>query len=149
MVPVGVSNATVAKPTDGSFKHYEEAKIQPSSNRPVNSISKGWGCELKVLCERIKHLPTMGSGKDMLKAYENSIPKANHYAGKNFTTQIGSLDCRLRHYLARLYRKTLCYSKLKTMLEVSSKLLIPKLNNPLVSTPFSRFKKYLFKNYNK
>ena len=45
MAPVGVSNATVAKPADGSFKHYDESKIQPSSNRPVNSISKGWGCE--------------------------------------------------------------------------------------------------------
>ena len=30
---------------EGSFKQYDEAKIQPSSNRPVNSISKGWGCE--------------------------------------------------------------------------------------------------------
>ena len=45
MAPVGVSNATVAKPADGSFKNYDEAKIQPSGNRPVNSISKGWGCE--------------------------------------------------------------------------------------------------------
>ena len=40
-----VSNATVAKPADGSFKHYDEAKIYSSSNRPVSSISKGWGCE--------------------------------------------------------------------------------------------------------
>jgi hypothetical protein len=31
MAPVGVSNATVAKPADGSFKHYDEAKIQPST----------------------------------------------------------------------------------------------------------------------
>ena len=29
MAPVGVSNATVAKPADGSFKQYDEAKIQP------------------------------------------------------------------------------------------------------------------------
>ena len=36
---------------------------------------------------------------------------------------IESLDCRLMHYLARLHRKTLCYSKSKTMLEVSLKLL--------------------------
>ena len=27
------------------FQRYDEAKIQPSSNRPVSSISKGWGCE--------------------------------------------------------------------------------------------------------
>ncbi|MEC7221784.1 MAG: IS1 family transposase, partial [SAR324 cluster bacterium] len=50
--------------------------------------------------------------------------------GKTFTTQIESLSCRLRHYLARLHRKTLCYSKSKTMLEVSLRLLIHKLNNP-------------------
>ena len=207
MAPVGVSNATVAKPADGSFKHYDEAKIQPSSNRPVSSISKGWGCERsaefsasitrrslagwsklpshsqqahhrpksapssksmnsarsslkksqcwlwlavdsifgkvlgfacgrrtiktgKVLWQQIKHLPTMGYGTDMLKSYENFIPHAKHYAAKTFTTQIESLNCRLRHYLARLHRKTLCYSKSKTMLEVSLKLLIHKLNNP-------------------
>ena len=40
-----VSNATVAKPADKSFKHYDAAKIQSSSNRPVSSISKGWSCE--------------------------------------------------------------------------------------------------------
>ena len=43
-----VFNATFAKPADGSFKRYDKAKIQPSSNRPVNSISKGWGCELSA-----------------------------------------------------------------------------------------------------
>ena len=45
MAPAGVPNATVAKPADGSFKQYDEAKIQPSSNRPVSSISKGWEYE--------------------------------------------------------------------------------------------------------
>ena len=77
----------------------------------------------KVLWQQIKHLPTIGYGTDMLKAYENFIPHAKHYAGKTFTTQIESLNCRLRHYLARLHRKTLCYSKSKTILEVSFKLL--------------------------
>jgi hypothetical protein len=48
MAPVGVSNANVAKPADESFKHSGVAKIQPSSNRPVNSISKGWECEPSV-----------------------------------------------------------------------------------------------------
>ncbi len=207
MASVGVSNATVAKPDDGSFKHYDEAKIQPSSSRPVSSISKGWGCEQsagfsgsitrrslvgwsklpkhsqqahqrpkpapssksmnsavlllkkskswiwlavdsifgkvlgfacgrrtiktgKIFWQQIKHLPTMGYGTDMLKSYENFIPHAKHCAGKTFTTQIESLHCRLRHYLARLHRKTLCYSKSKRMLEVSLKRLIHKLNNP-------------------
>ena len=54
----------------------------------------------KVFWQQIKHLPTMGSGTDMLKSYENFIPHAKHYPGKTFTTQIESLNCRLRHYLA-------------------------------------------------
>ena len=48
MAPAVVSNATVAKLADESFRRSNVAKIQPSSNRPVNSISKGWGCELSV-----------------------------------------------------------------------------------------------------
>ena len=84
----------------------------------------------KVLWQQIKHRLTKADGTDILKAYENFIPHAKHYASKTFTTQIESLNCRLRHYLARLHRKTLCYSKSKTMLEVSLKLLIHKLNNP-------------------
>ena len=67
----------------------------------------------KVLWQQIKHLPTMGYGPDMLKSYENFIPHTKHYAGKTFTTQIESLNCLLRHYLARLHRKTLYYSKSK------------------------------------
>ena len=45
LAPAVVPTATVAKSADRFFKRYDEAKIQPSSNRPVNSISKGWGCE--------------------------------------------------------------------------------------------------------
>ena len=94
----------------------------------------------KILWRQIKHLPTMGYGTDMLKSYENFIPHAKHYASKTFTTQIESLNCRLRHYLARLHRKTLCYRKSKTKLVVSLKLLIHKITThkhqlPLSSTP--------------
>ncbi|MDG2197890.1 MAG: IS1 family transposase, partial [SAR324 cluster bacterium] len=34
-----------------------------------------------------------------------------------------------RHYLARLHRRKLCYSKSKRMLEISLKLLSHKINN--------------------
>ena len=77
---------------------------------------------------QIKHLTTMGYDTDMLKSHDDFIPHAKHYAGKTFTTQLESLNCRLRHYLARLHRKTLCYSKSNTILEFSFKLLINKLN---------------------
>tara|TARA_E500000075_G_C6981221_1_gene316779 strand:- start:1512 stop:1751 length:240 start_codon:yes stop_codon:yes gene_type:complete len=75
----------------------------------------------------------MGYGTDFLKAYENLTPQAKHYSGKTFTTQIESLNCRIRHYFARHHRKTLCYSKSETMFEVSLKLLIQKIKK-LLST---------------
>ncbi|MBT6728945.1 MAG: IS1 family transposase [Deltaproteobacteria bacterium] len=84
----------------------------------------------RVLIKQIKHLPKMDNGTDCLKAYKNFIPNTKHNVRKPFKTQIESLNCRLPYYLARLHRKTLCYSKSKTMLEVSLKLLIHKLNNP-------------------
>ncbi|WP_293111866.1 IS1 family transposase [Moorena sp. SIO4G3] len=37
---------------------------------------------------------------------------------------IESENTRLRHYLARLHRKTLCYSKSEEMLQLSIRLLI-------------------------
>ena len=83
----------------------------------------------KVLWQQIKRLSTMGYGTDMLKPYETFIPQTKYQAGKTFTTQIESLNCRLRHYLARLHRKTLCYRNSKTKLVVSLKLLIHPLNN--------------------
>ncbi|MEK9703133.1 MAG: IS1 family transposase [Deltaproteobacteria bacterium] len=71
-----------------------------------------------------------GYGTDFLKTFEQLIPKTLHHQGKTFTTQIESLNCQLRHYLARLHRRTLCYSKSKRMLEISLKLLIHKPNSP-------------------
>jgi IS1 family transposase len=79
---------------------------------------------------QIEQLLTMCYERGLLKSYENFIPHAEHYAGKTFTTQIQSLNCLLRLFLARLQPKTFGYSKPKSMLEVSLKLLIHKLPNP-------------------
>mgnify|MGYP006430635013 CR=1 FL=1 len=62
----------------------------------------------RELFKQWKGLPTMGYGTDFLKTYEHLIPTALHPQGKTFTTQIESLNCRLRYYLARLHRRTLC-----------------------------------------
>ncbi len=154
VAPAVVFNATVAKPAEGSSNRYEEAKNPALKQKycqlylvylegmGLRAIGRYLGIHYKTVTRslvqaaqalpwhQIKHLLTMGYGTDRLKAYENFIPHAKHYASKTFTTQIESLNCRLRHYLARLHRKTLCYGKSKTMLEVSLKLLIHKLNNP-------------------
>ena len=52
------------------------------------------------LFKQLKGLPTMGFGTDFLKTYEQLIPTALHHQGKTFTTQIESLNCSFRHYLA-------------------------------------------------
>lgn len=43
---------------------------------------------------------------------------------KTYMTRVENENTRLRHYLARLHRKTLCYSKSEQMLEASIKLLL-------------------------
>ena len=83
----------------------------------------------RELFKQFRDLPTMGYGTDFLKTYEHLIPAALHHQGKTFTTQIESLNCRLRHYLARLHRRTLCYSKSKRILQISLKLIIHKQNS--------------------
>lgn len=43
-------------------------------------------------------------------------------------TRVEGENTRLRHYLARLKRKTLCYSKCENMLRLSIKLLLHYLH---------------------
>lgn len=49
-----------------------------------------------------------------------------HHVTKSETCLVESWNCRLRHYLARLHRKTLCYSKSLKALENAVLLLIYK-----------------------
>ncbi|NJR70581.1 MAG: IS1 family transposase, partial [Synechococcales cyanobacterium CRU_2_2] len=42
---------------------------------------------------------------------------------KTYMTRVEGENTRLRHYLARLHRKTLCYSKSLKMLQHSIRLL--------------------------
>jgi insertion element IS1 protein InsB len=56
--------------------------------------------------------------------YPMFIPQGDHIVSKTYMTRIEGENCRLRHYLARLHRKTLCYSKSVDMLRYSIKLLL-------------------------
>jgi len=49
-----------------------------------------------------------------------------HHVTKAETSLVESWNCRLRHYLARLKRKTLCYSKSIEMLRMSILMLLNK-----------------------
>lgn len=61
---------------------------------------------------------------DGYKVYPQFIPEGDQIVSKTYMTRVEGENCRLRHYLARLHRKTLCYSKTIEMLENSLKLLI-------------------------
>ena len=61
---------------------------------------------------------------DGLKVYPNYIPDGDQIVCKTYMTRVEGENTRLRHYLARLHRKTLCYSKSVEMLKNSIRLLI-------------------------
>ena len=54
---------------------------------------------------------------------------------KTYMTRIEGENTRLRHYLARLHRKTLCYSKSKEMLKASVRLLLHHLKYWTIPLP--------------
>ncbi len=61
---------------------------------------------------------------DGYKVYQRFIDDADHIVAKTYMTRVEGENTRLRHYLARLHRKTLCYSKSVDMLKCSIRLLL-------------------------
>jgi IS1 family transposase len=57
-----------------------------------------------------------------------SFPTATRLSATTYMIRVIGANTRLRHYLARLHRKTLCYSKSVEMLKHSLRLLIYYLN---------------------
>ena len=52
------------------------------------------------------------------------IEEGDQIVSKTYMTRVEGENSRLRHYLARLHRKTLCYSKSIEMLKCSLRLLL-------------------------
>lgn len=83
----------------------------------------------KKLYQEIKDIPTNQYCTDYWKPYSNFLPPPKHTQSKKETYTIEGFNSLFRHYLARLKRKTKCYSKSKYMLDISINLLIQeKLN---------------------
>ena len=61
---------------------------------------------------------------DGWKVYPMYIELEDHLVSKTYMTRVEGENTRLRHYLARLHRKTLCYSKSLEMLKHSIRLLL-------------------------
>ena len=67
--------------------------------------------------------------------YPGFIPDGDQIVSKTYMTRVEGENTRLRHYLARLHRKTLCYSKSVDMLKYSIRLLIHYLKFGEVPIP--------------
>ena len=67
--------------------------------------------------------------------YPGFIPDGDQIVSKTYMTRVEGENTRLRHYLARLHRKTLCYSKSVEMLKYSIRLLIHYLKFGEVPIP--------------
>ena len=72
---------------------------------------------------------------DGWSVYPGFIPQGDQIVSKTYMTPVEGENTRLRHYLARLHRKTLCYSKSLDMLAHSIRLLIHYLKFRDVPVP--------------
>ncbi len=83
------------------------------------------------LWDNIKELATGVVCADYWKAYNEFVPEAQLVQTKAETYTVEGYNSLFRHFLARLRRKTKCYTKAKYMLIHSIKLLMFKWNNDL------------------
>ena len=71
---------------------------------------------------------------DGWKVYPMYIKSEDHLISKTYMTRVEGENTRLRHYLARLHRKTLCYSKSLAFLQYSIRLLLHYLRFDTIPT---------------
>ncbi|MBI3658306.1 MAG: IS1 family transposase [Acidobacteria bacterium] len=83
------------------------------------------------LWERIKDKIDGKVCTDHWKPYENIVPQEKHIQSKKETFTVEGYNSLFRHFLARMRRRTKCYTKAKYMLLYSVKLLIFKWNNDI------------------
>lgn len=72
---------------------------------------------------------------DGWKVYAMFIDEGDQIVSKTYMTRVEGENTRLRHYLARLHRKTLCYSKSIEMLKCFLRLLLHYLKYQTVPLP--------------
>ncbi len=78
--------------------------------KPLWAIVATWKCYFYVT--------------DGWSVYPIFIPEGDQIVSKTYMVRVEGENTRLRHYLARLHRKTLCYSKSVEMLAHSIRLLL-------------------------
>jgi IS1 family transposase len=89
----------------------------------------------RPLWQQAEHWQSYFYVSDGWKVYAMFISAGDHIVSKTYMTRIEGENTRLRHYLARLHRKTLCYSKSLEMLKCSLRLLLHYLKYRSVPVP--------------
>ena len=90
-------------------------------------IIKCWRSFWYVTRTRMRSVPSAvwsGANAPRWKVYPMFIEPEDHLVCKTYMTRVERENTRLRHYLARLHRKTLCYSKSSVFLQHSLRLLL-------------------------
>ncbi len=82
---------------------------------------------------------------DGWKVYSIFIADGDQIISKTYMIRVEGRNTRLRHYLARLNRKTLCYSRSEQMLRYSIRLLIHYLKFGDVPIPYSNHRNYFLR----
>jgi IS1 family transposase len=85
----------------------------------------------RELWEKIKDCKMNTIATDYWKAYNDFVPEEKHICSKAETFTVEGYNSLFRHFLARMRRKSKCYSKSKQMLEISFLLLIKYRNHEL------------------
>ena len=94
------------------------------------------GKTFEKLWKRIKAWNSRRYFTDGYCVYANYIAPQNHRVlPKVLLTRVEGENTRLRHYLARLKRQTLCYSKSASMLRYSIRLLMHYLRYKTIPLP--------------
>ena len=68
---------------------------------------------------------------DYWKSYTKIVPKEKHIQSKAETFTVEGYNSLFRHFLARMRRKSKCYTKCIKMLEISVLLLMHHRNKTL------------------
>ncbi len=89
----------------------------------------------KQLCQIVRGWQSFWYVTDGYVIYPMFINDLDHLVNKTYMTRIEGENTRLRHYLARLHRKTLCYSKSIEMLKASVRLLLHYLKYWTIPLP--------------
>ena len=87
----------------------------------------------KQLWDAIKDIDIKKIATDYWKPYENFVPQELHVQSKAETFTVEGYNSLFRHFLARMRRKSKCYSKSMEMLKYSVTLLMLKWNQGLQS----------------